>query len=98
MSGEIRVDPPSLRRLADDLTDVVDALRDAQNAIIGSEVSPAAFSPSGVPLAFAFAGAIEFAGSDAYEQAEQVGSIQARLHKTAAQWEAAEEQSTVQEC
>lgn len=98
MSGEVRVDPMALRRLAGDLDSVVAELSSAQSAILESELLADAFSPAGVPLAYAFAGAIEYAGMDAYEQAGQVASIQERLEKTAQIWEASDEFSTVEEC
>ncbi|KQY57188.1 MULTISPECIES: type VII secretion target [unclassified Nocardioides] len=95
MSGEVRVDPPSLRRLATELDDVITLLAAAQQSISDSDTQADAFSPSGQPLAYAFLGAIEYAGNDAYEQAAQVASIQRRLNRTADQWEEAEEASTV---
>lgn len=95
MGDEVRIQSDSLRRLAGDLDEVVSLLASAQSAVMDSEISGAAFSPSGVSLAYAFAGAIEFAASDALEQAEQIGSIQARLHRTANQWDEAEDASTV---
>ncbi|WP_139982609.1 type VII secretion target [Nocardioides litoris] len=97
MSSQVRVDPASLRRLAGDLDDVVSALASAQSSITGSEVSADTFSPAGEILAYVFAASIEYAGTDAFEQAAQVGSIQDRLFRTADQWEAAEEASTVRE-
>ncbi|WP_169799228.1 type VII secretion target [Nocardioides jensenii] len=95
MSGEIRVDPPSLRRLAGDLDDVIQLLSEAQQAIADSDTQADAFSPSGQPLAYAFLGAIEYAGNDAYEQADQIASIQNRLNLTADYWDKAEEAATV---
>lgn len=95
MSGGARVDPPSLRQLSTQLDSVVSKLSAAQNAVLSSEVQADAFSPSGELLAYAFLGAIEYAGNDAYSQADQVGSIQRRLNSTADLWEATEEASTV---
>lgn len=97
MSGQVRVDPPSLRNLATQLDGVHAKLQLAQRAILDSEVQPTAFSPSGEPLAYAFLAAIEYAGSDAYSQADQIGSIQRRLDRTAEIWEQTESASTVEE-
>lgn len=97
MNGYVRVDPPALRGLATQLDSVMDKLGSAQRAVLASEVEPAAFSPSGEPLAYAFLGAIEYAGNDAWEQADQVASIQRRLDRTALLWEEAERASTIEE-
>lgn len=97
MSGNVFVDPPSLRQLAVRLDSVVSKLSAAQSSVLDSEVQADAFSPSGQPLAYAFLGAIEYAGNDAYEQASQIGSIQRRLDSTAAIWENANAASTVEE-
>lgn len=97
MGDEVRVDPPSLRTLATQMDDVIDLLSSAQSSVAESEISASAFSPAGVPLAYALLGAIEYAGNDAYEQADQVGSIQIRLRQTADYYEAADEASTVTE-
>lgn len=97
MGSEARVDPPSLRSLAGQLDAVVAKLSAAQRAVLDSEVQADAFSPAGQPLAYAFLGAIEYAGNDAYEQAAQIGSIQRRLERTAQIWEDAEAASTVKE-
>ena len=97
MGGEIRVDPPSLRQLADQLDSVVSMLGTAQQSVLSSEIQADAFSPSGQPLAYAFLAAIEYAGNDAFEQGDQIGSIQRRLRSTAAIYEATEIASTVVE-
>lgn len=97
MSGEVRVDPPSLRQLAGRLDAVISELSAAQQSVLGSEIQASAFSPTGQPLAAAFLAAIEYAGNDAFEQADQVSSIQRRLSSTADLWEATEEASTVTE-
>lgn len=97
MSGQISVDPPSLRKLSSQLDGVLSELTAAQQAVLGSEVQPSAFSPVGAPLAYAFLAAIEYAGNDAWEQGDQVMSIQRRLERTARIWEDAETASTVEE-
>lgn len=97
MSGQIRVDPPSLRRISTQLDGVLSELKAAQQAVLDSEVQPSAFSPVGAPLAYAFLAAIEYAGNDAWEQGDQVISIQRRLDLTATIWDDAETASAVEE-
>ena len=97
MGDGVQVDPPSLRALAQQLESVMSRLSAAQRAVLDSEVQASAFSPSGQPLAYAFLGAIEYAGNDAWEQGDQVASIQRRLERTARIWEEAELSSIVHE-
>lgn len=97
MGGHVHVDPSALRTLARNLDSVVAELGAAQRSVLDSEVQPSAFSPVGAPLAYAFLGAIEYAGGDAWEQGDQVMSIQRRLEQTATIWDEAEAASTVRE-
>lgn len=95
MSGSETIAAGELRRLADNLTEVLAALKEAGRLIEEAEVGGAAFSHYGLDMAIAYPSAHDFGVRDAESKHKHVESIQERLRSTAKAWDEAEQASTV---
>lgn len=95
MSDAEKITIEALRKLADELEEVLEALKEAGELIEEAEVGGAAFSHYGLDMAIAYPSAHDFGVRDTESKHKHVESIQERLRSTAKVWEEAEQNSTV---